>query len=360
MSPFGKSLDAALRTGAAGVQAVSRDHRRFRAARREWYSRVWEAAAAEIGATATRRGESLLEIRRDGAATWVDESATDLDGPATRRAVDDDELVAELLSLRGLPTPARHAFTAANPRGARAFLGEHERCVVKPRRRASGGRGVTMNVTSSRGLGRAIARAASGGNDLVVQEQVDGVVLRVLVLDGRILDAVWRRPPGIVGDGEHAIHQLIEIENDLRRQELLARCQSILTVDRDLLGTLRRAGLDMGEVLAEGQRIDLKTVVHQNTLAETADVTRGLDMATGEIAVAAAQAVGVRLAGVGLILAGPDAPPDSRRCVVLGVDAKPGLFPHHQPEGNRVVVPILEECLTTRFEVDVPGRGDVL
>ena len=43
-------------------------------------------------------------------------------------------------------------------------------------------------------------------------------------------------------------------ENERRRREGLARAQSLIDVDLDLLTTLRRADRDLGSVPADGER----------------------------------------------------------------------------------------------------------
>ena len=319
----------------------------MRAARSEWYAQIWESAAAELGAEATRRGE-LIEVRLGASTTWLDHSVTDLDGPATVRAVTDKRLVTEQLGAYGLPTPDSWCFTPARLREAFAFVREHDRCLVKPQRITPARSGITPNVTTMGGLRRAIARSAVGGTDLVVQEQIDGAVIRVLVLDDEILDAVWMRPPAVAGDGLHAIWQLVDAENELRREQGLARAESLLDIDLDLTSTIKRFDLKIGSVLGEGQRIDVKTVVFQNTRADVFDITSSLHPDAAELARAAARAVGVRLAGVDLILAHPAAPPSEGRGVVLDVNAHPGLFHHQGEAGNRVAASILDRCLTTR------------
>ena len=197
----------------------------MRAARTEWYAQTWEHAAAELGAEATRHTNGLIEVRLGGSTTWFDHAATDLDGPAAVHAADDKHLVSDLLTAHQLPTPASASFTPTRLRSALTFLAEHERCLVKPRRITSARAGITPNVTTAGALRRAAARSAVGGTDLVIQQQVDGAVIRVLVLDDEILDAVWLRPPAVSGDGLHAVWQLVDAENELRREQGLARAE---------------------------------------------------------------------------------------------------------------------------------------
>ena len=130
-------------------------------------------------------------------------------------------------------------------------------CVVKP---AEGPRREPASRPESRSsaqLIRAMARAGARCHDVIVEEQIDGDDLRLLYLDGELLDAIRRLPPTVRGDGSSSIEQLIEAENADRLRNGVAASQTLLTIDWELRETLRDAGVQPG--LGADERICRET-----------------------------------------------------------------------------------------------------
>ncbi len=94
------------------------------------------------------------------------------------------------------------------------FLQRYQRIVVKPIDGAHGN-GVSTNITSQLQLKKAIDAAASHSESkkVLLQEFVQGVDIRVLIIDGTFVGAIRREPASVVGDGIHTIDELIAIEN---------------------------------------------------------------------------------------------------------------------------------------------------
>lgn len=97
---------------------------------------------------------------------------------------------------------------------ARDFLRLHDSIVVKPQD-GSHGQGVTVAIADNETLEKAIqsAREVSRTDSVLLQEMMQGTDVRVLVLDGRAISALYRFPPKVVGDGSKTLRQLIEHEN---------------------------------------------------------------------------------------------------------------------------------------------------
>lgn len=97
---------------------------------------------------------------------------------------------------------------------AKEFLDVHKRIVTKPVDGAHGN-GVTINITNPEQLDAAVAVAKehSGSGAVMMQQQVSGVDLRVLIIDGECIGAVRREPASVTGDGAHTINELVAREN---------------------------------------------------------------------------------------------------------------------------------------------------
>lgn len=88
--------------------------------------------------------------------------------------------------------------------------------VLKPVAR-KGGQGVLVKIEEKNELKKYAAELLKIYPSLIVEEYIRGDDFRFLILDGRLLGAVKRISPTIVGDGRHNVGQLIEFANQNER-----------------------------------------------------------------------------------------------------------------------------------------------
>jgi len=348
-----KVLGMASRTRTLWTR-VNTNGRRERAQRREFYVEVWCKAANTIGAEVRKVNGGLLRIVRGGAATTVYLNYTNLDGPATLRAAGIKPFVNELLRGRGIPTPDCLAFTLEEFPAALGFLESHGECVVKPAAGTGAGAGVTTGVRTRSHLAKAAVAAAGHGPELLIEKHVVGRNVRLLYLDGRLLEAVERRPPSVVGDGRSTVGRLVRQGNRQRIEQGHRAAQVLLRRDLDMRRTLADQGLSWRSVPEAGRSIRLKNVINDNAAEDNVPVTDDVCDAIVEVGRLAAQALGVRLAGVDILT--PDLSCDLSAAggVVLEINTTPGLFFHKREDGCvPAAVPILEACLDQRRDTRV-------
>jgi D-alanine-D-alanine ligase-like ATP-grasp enzyme len=326
---------------------ASRRAREAKAHRNRFYQVMWRKAAAAIGATVEVLDGERLHIARDGIGTKVFRNYTELDSPVTLRMAGDKPYVHAALHRHGIPTPDYLMFSLQTLPAALDFLNSHHICVVKPAAGTGAGNGVTTRVTTRAQLIQAAIAAAAYCSELLIERQISGENIRLLFLDGRLLDAVQRRPPTVAGDGKATIGTLVRKTNQQRLDGGYDVAQVTLKHDLDMQRTLASQGLSWRSVPAAGQSVILKTVVNDNAAAENASVTTQLAESIVAVGQHAARAIGARLAGVDIVT--PDLRADlaSAGGVVLEINTTPGLYIHYcQHEApSDVAVPILEVCL---------------
>jgi len=128
----------------------------------------------------------------------------------SKQACDDKWWSYRLFLKFNLPTPDTIKYTSV--KHSKDFIAKYKPIVIKPRRGAHG-HGVSMNVTSVKELASPVSSAKKVNTHVLLQEQIQGTDIRLLVLGNQIVSALERRPAKIVGDGEHTVYELIQLEN---------------------------------------------------------------------------------------------------------------------------------------------------
>jgi cyanophycin synthetase len=313
------------------------------------YRAIWLDAASAVGADIVELPGGFLEMRANGAWTRVWRQWVMFDDAVTLRYALQKGLVQDRLSANGLPVPEYLEFEAANLAPAAEFL---ERgpvpCVVKPVS-FSGGSGVTSGVRTLTHLMRARLRGWRIDDRLLIERQVAGDNYRFLFLDGVLLDVVRRHPPSVTGDGRSTIAQLIATENRRRLKRANEMLFWRLQVDLDSILTLEAAGLTVNSVLPAGTTVPIKTVVNQNTAEDNETVREPIAQELVDEARAAAELIGVRLAGVDVVTADLSRPLTASGGAILEVNGTPGLNYHYEvadrANANHVAIPILQALL---------------
>jgi len=293
------------------------------------------------------RADKTLEIGLHGRTTFIDRIDTSIDDAATLRLAGNKPLVAKRLAAHELPIPAWRQFSLSSIAEAVNFMQAGNTYVVKPARDTGAGLGVTTNVESRRDLICAAARAAVFGNMLSIEQQIEGDNYRLLYLDGVLLDAVLRAPPTVTGDGRATIRELVARVNQTRLASGAAAAQTLLNCDLEMRQTLARQGLTPTSIPAAGHVVRLKTVINDNAAQDNHPATHLLCDAVVDAGARAAEAVGVKLAGIDIITRDPSRPLEEAGGVILEVNTTPGLYCHYHRAGEpkRVAIDILSYLL---------------
>jgi cyanophycin synthetase len=301
-----------------------------------FYERAWREAAAEVGATVTDLGSDVLEIRLGDRWTRVWQNCSAIDDLAAYRVVRTKAVMYRLLAAHGIPVPRHVEFALANMKPAVAFLERSDRpCVVKPACGTGGGLAVTTGLRTRCQLARAAWAASVWGDHPIIEEQVQGINYRVLFLDGELLDVVRRDPPSVVGDGSSTVRELVQRLNQERLGLQGAVSHVQIGIDLDMQTTLRRQGLSLKSVPMSGTRIQVKTVINENSSRENVTAIHELCPTLLEEAALAAKVSGLRLAGVDVLTPDPSRSLRDSGGVILEVNTPPGYFWHyHKRDGS--------------------------
>jgi cyanophycin synthetase len=283
---------------------------------------------------------------------WAAE--TDRTSAIAESIAQDKELTKSLLRAVGVPVPegrpvdsAEEAWTAAQEIGVPV--------VVKPRK-GNQGRGVSVRLTTREAVMAAYEIAVAQDGEVMVERQVEGCDFRLLVIGGRLIAAARRECPTVIGDGQHSITQLVELENqDPRRGEDHATSLSKMRLDAIGREMLTEQGLTVDTIPAKGQIVVLRRNANLSTGGNAVDVTDDVHPLVAERAIDAAAMVGLDVAGIDVITSRIDQPLDVTRGAIVEVNAAPGLRMHIEPS-HGTPRPVGEAMINSIFPHGENGR----
>ncbi|QQD85652.1 hypothetical protein [Jeotgalicoccus sp. ATCC 8456] len=173
---------------------------------------------------------------------------------------------------------------------------------------------------------------------ILIQEQIQGLELRVLVVEGKVDSAVFRGPGNVKGDGQHTIQELIEIKNVERSQHNYLN-RNPLKINDNLLENLKNKNLTLETVLADGEYCILYSQSDIATGREVFEVSKYLDTNIFNQALDAVTAIpGAHTAGVDIFVEDLDATEGT----VIEVNLNPALQLHYYPMTGEKTMPLYD------------------
>src|SRR5690606_12194860 len=115
------------------------------------------------------------------------------------------------------------------------------------------GQGVAVGLKTMSEVQSALIGARRLCSDVLIEEQVQGEDLRLVVIDFKLVAAAVRRPPRVIGDGRTTIRGLIEHQS--RRRSAATGGESRIPIDAETERTLAQAGFALDDVAPEGVEI---------------------------------------------------------------------------------------------------------
>lgn len=262
-----------------------------------------------------------LKLTHGGTSVVTRESLSELTNAVAMSRCDDKRVARRVVAEAGIRVPKGR--TATFDEQDHDFLAEVGSVVVKPARGEQGA-GITVGVTKPDDLDRAIKLAAEHSPDVLIEELCEGQDLRVVVINGKVIAAALRRPPEVVGSGDHTIRQLVEAQS--RRRAAATHGESTIPVDDLTEDTVREAGYGMDDVLPLNEHLTVRRTANLHTGGTIRDVTDELHPVLAKVAVDAADAIGIPVTGIDLMV--PEVA--GEEYAFIEANERPGLA-NHEP-----------------------------
>jgi D-alanine-D-alanine ligase-like ATP-grasp enzyme len=147
----------------------------------------------------------------------------------------------------------------------------------------------------------------------------------LVVINGRVVAAAVRMPPEIIGTGDHTVRDLIAAES--RRRSAATGGESKIPIDAVTEATVAEAGWRLDDLLPQGTRLRVRRTANLHQGGTIHDVTAQVNPELCRVAVAAAEAIGIPVTGIDLLV--PDV--TGAEYAFIEANERPGLA-NHEPQ----------------------------
>lgn len=171
---------------------------------------------------------------------------------------------------------------------------------------------------------------------VLIQEQLSGLELRIIVVEGRIGSAVFRCPGNIKGDGVHTIEELIHMKNDERHKHNYLS-KNPLKINKNLIRNLSKSALTLESILPLDEYYILYSESDIATGREVFEVSKYLHDNIFKQALDAVTAIpGVHTAGVDIFIDALSA----THGTIIEVNLNPAFQLHYYPMTGEPTAPL--------------------
>lgn len=232
-----------------------------------------------------------------------------------------------LLAQHDLPTPPAALYTSITL-ALHDFHTSyaHKAIAIKPALGHDGlGVRVFMLPPTEAEFRQAFEAAAQYGQ-VLVEAYAKGAAYRLFVQNHQVVAAMELTPANVVGDGRRTIATLVSHKNARRP----LGWQPVV-LDGPAQAMLSAQGVTSESVVPRGHQVLLRAVSNTRFGADGYDVTDDLDSSYKKLAIAAADAIGLKVAGVDLVIANlyqAYEPEQTGQADILSVTATPAIWPH--------------------------------
>ena len=270
----------------------------------------------------------------------------------------DKELTKNLLAAAGVSVPIGEVVTTADDawRAAQKIGGP---IVLKPKD-GNQGKGVVANIQTETEIRAGFVVTQAFGRDTIVERYLPGADYRLLVVGNRLSAAARREPAQVVGDGKHSIAELVELENkNPLRGDGHATALTKIRFDDIALAHLASNSLNPQYVPKTGERVLLRNNANLSTGGTATDVTDDVHPDVAASAIAAAQMIGLDIAGVDILCEAIYKPLETQGGGIVEVNAAPGLRMHLKPSYGKSR-PVGEDIVNMMYPLGEDGRIPVV
>lgn len=313
--------------------------------------------AKKRGIPITRIGcESLVRLGYGKHSRLIESTLTDATSCVSADISCNKQLTKSILSEHKIPVPfGKVVYSEITAQMAAKQIGLP--VVVKPFD-ANQGKGVHLNLKSPEEIKIAFKDAAKYSGGIIVEQYVEGFDYRVLVVGGKVAAVAQRIPARVTGDGIHTVRELVEIVNQSpERGERHEKALTRISLNEAELKLLKKSGLYPESIVPEGETVLLRENGNISTGGTAKDKTDIIHPDNAELAVRAAAALGIDIAGIDFVAKDISKSILDVGGAIVEVNTAPGIRMHLYPsegKARNVASDIVEYLFPDRESMDFP------
>lgn len=280
------------------------------------------------------RPENFVRLQRGGHTEYVQQATkTSLDRYVNILLMENKLLTKLLLQEAGIRVPQGGVY--ADPAQALQDFWRYQGkpIVVKPKSTNFGlGIGILKENQSEDHYRRALELAFQEDRSVLVEEFISGKEYRFFVVGGQVAGILHRVPANVTGDGQRSIRALVEEKNldPLRGKGYRTPLEKIRLGEAEAL-FLETQGLTFEDVPAAGQTVYLRENSNISTGGDSIDFTEQMHPSYKQIALQAAQALGVHITGLDMMIDDLHAPAQADNHAIIELNFNPAIHIHCHP-----------------------------
>lgn len=225
---------------------------------------------------------------------------------------------------------------------------------------ANHGKGITVGLKTVEEVRAAFPLAKNYSRRVILEQSLTGEDFRALVINNRLVAVAERIPAHITGDGEHTIHELIEITNqDPRRGYGHENVLTLIKVDAQTESLLAAHNYTLETVLPAGEMFRLKTTANISTGGTAIDRTDEVHPFNVSLFERIARIVGLDVAGIDVVAPDITTPLSENGGGIIEVNAAPGFRMHIAPSDG-IARNVAEHVIDMLFPPGTPSRVPVI
>jgi cyanophycin synthetase len=246
--------------------------------------------------------------------------------------MDDKSEVKKRLGKAGFPVPAGGAFFFFS--SAKKFFNKFNKTVIAKPVFGSRSRHTRIHIKDENFLKESFFVAKQICPFVSIEEELQGLVHRIVLIGGKCVAVLRRDPPYVIGDGVHSIKALIVLaNNDHRRKGVFHEIPINFELDMEL----KNQGMDKNFVPKAGDWISVGTKIGRSQGGVNTDVTDLVNLKNKAMFEKMAKFINDPLIGVDFIIKDISKPYDEQMpCGVIELNSIPFLDLHMYPFEGKV------------------------
>ncbi len=313
---------------------------------------IAEAENRNVTVKVLDKKDNFLQLTKNGKTEYIKQATrTSADNYMAPLIMENKAVTKSILENSGIQVPAGYVFdTVQDAMDTYNELAGQD-IVIKPKS-TNFGIGITIikSLSSTKVYRDAVDEAFEFDHSIIAEEFIDGKEYRFLIIDNKVIGVLQRIAANVTGNGTNTISELVESKNNnplrgIGYKKPLEQVQ-LGTVEKTFL---KQQGKDFNTIPKNGEVVYLRKNSNISTGGDSIDYTDDMSPVFKEIAIKSAQAVGARICGADIIIAGSISNPVMNTLhevySVIELNFNPAIHIHgypHQGVNRRAEVHILD------------------